>query len=49
MTRETSNAPVHITNAIGQIMLAKGGTPTPRTLFSDLHNIFSISNKTVGR
>ncbi|KJA15862.1 hypothetical protein HYPSUDRAFT_58584 [Hypholoma sublateritium FD-334 SS-4] len=32
VTWETANAPAQITNSIGQIMLVKGGTPTPIVL-----------------
>ncbi|KAF9474153.1 hypothetical protein BDN70DRAFT_885151 [Pholiota conissans] len=34
VTWDTSNAPVHITNGLGQIMLAKGGKITPVILAS---------------
>ncbi|KAF9471776.1 hypothetical protein BDN70DRAFT_887738 [Pholiota conissans] len=34
VTWDTSNAPVHITNGLGQIMLAKGGEITPVILAS---------------
>ncbi|KJA15863.1 hypothetical protein HYPSUDRAFT_91697 [Hypholoma sublateritium FD-334 SS-4] len=43
VTWETANAPVHITNSIGQVMLVKGGTPTPLVLATG----FSILDGTV--